>query len=416
MGRIDAYVGNRLFFIFATEPPTLLIIIATEPKIDTYVEMEPIETNQLSEDEFESEDFGEDESNEKPFDPSKVDVTITTPNLGALISRLDNDEIDLMPDFQRSSDLWSKQDQSRLIESILIRLPIPAFYFDACEDAKWQVVDGLQRLSAINNFVLKKNLVLKNLEFLTDYDGKKYDDLPRSLTRRIDEFQTSVYLIKPGTPLEMKYSLFNRINTGGLKLTPQEIRHAMSQSVRNGVASDFLTKIVSVGTFKKVVKNKSNRQAHQELVLRHMAFVLFGVDAYKSSLPKFLDLAMIKLGELEDSQLETLRNNFLDAMKVAFDIFGKDTFKRSLAAPTGNKVVNKPLFEAISVSFASINNSERQRLVECKVDFKESLKLMLKETKFVNSITRSTANTESVLTRFKMVRDLIENQLVKDLV
>ncbi|TXL16809.1 hypothetical protein BMR03_16275, partial [Methylococcaceae bacterium HT2] len=112
----------------------------------------------------------------------------------------------------------------------------------------------------------------------------------------------------------------------------------------------------------------------------------------------------------------TLRNNFLDAMKVAFDIFGKDTFKRSLAAPTGNKVVNKPLFEAISVSFASINNSERQRLVECKVDFKESLKLMLKETKFVNSITRSTANTESVLTRFKMVRDLIENQLVKDLV
>lgn len=416
MGRIDAYVGNRLFLIFATEPPTLLIIIATEPKIDTYVEMEPIETNQLSEDEFESEDFGEEESNEKPFDPSKVDVTITTPNLGALISRLDNDEIDLMPDFQRSSDLWSKQDQSRLIESILIRLPIPAFYFDACEDAKWQVVDGLQRLSAINNFVLKKNLVLKNLEFLTDYDGKKYDDLPRSLTRRIDEFQTSVYLIKPGTPLEMKYALFNRINTRGLKLTPQEIRHAMSQSARNGVASEFLTNIVSESPFKKVVENKSNRQAHQELVLRHMAFVLFEVDDYKSSLPKFLDSAMIELGKLEDSHLETLRNNFLDAMKVAFDIFGKDTFKRSLAAPTGNKVVNKPLFEAISVSFASINNSERQRLVECKVDFKESLKLMLKETKFVNSITRSTANTESVLTRFKMVRDLIENQLVKDLV
>ncbi|GFO74336.1 hypothetical protein BPLS_P0981 [Bathymodiolus platifrons methanotrophic gill symbiont] len=187
----------------------------------------------------------------------------------------------------------------------------------------------------------------------------------------------------------------------------------MSQSVRNGVASDFLTKIVSEGTFKKVVKNKSNRQAHQELVLRHMAFVLFGVDAYKSSLPKFLDLAMIKLGELEDSQLETLRNNFLDAMKVAFDIFGKDTFKRSLAEPTGNKVVNKPLFEAISVSFALINNSGRQRLVGCKVGFKESLKSMLKETRFVNSITLSTANTESVLTRFKMVHDLIEHQPLK---
>jgi hypothetical protein len=378
--------------------------------------MESIEANQLSEDDFEPEDLGEQESNEKPFDPSKVDVTITTPNLGALISRLDNDEIDLMPDFQRSPDLWSKQAQSRLIESILIRLPIPAFYFDAYEDAKWQVVDGLQRLSAINNFVLKKTLALTNLEFLTDYEGKKIDDLPRSLTRRIDEFQTSVYLIKPGTPLLMKYALFNRINTGGLKLTPQEIRHAMSQSVRKGIASQFLTKIVSGDIFKSVVRNKSNRLAHQELVLRHMAFVLFGVEGYKSSLPKFLDSAMIKLGQLEDGQLETLRNNFFDAMKVTFEIFGKDAFKRSLAEPTNNKVVNKPLFEAISVSLALIDSSERQRLVECKVDFRERLKLMLKDTKFVNSITLSTANTENVLTRFKMVRDLIRHQLIKDLV
>jgi len=380
------------------------------------VEMEPVETDQLREDGFEAEDFGEQESNEKPFDPSKVDVTITTPNLGALISRLDNDEIDLMPEFQRSPDLWSKQAQSRLIESILIRLPIPAFYFDAYEDAKWQVVDGLQRLSAINNFVLKKTLALTNLEFLTDCEGKKYDDLPRSLTRRLDEFQTSVYLIKPGTPLLIKYALFNRINTGGLKLTPQEIRHAMSQSVRKGIASQFLTEIVGKDIFKNVVSNKSNRQAHQELVLRHVAFVLFGVDGYKSSLPKFLDSAMIELGQLEDSRLETLRNNFLDAMEVAFDIFGKDAFKRSLAEPTGNKVVNKPLFEAISVSLALIDKSERLRLVECKVDFRESLKSMLKDTKFVNSITLSTANTENVLTRFKMVRDLIEHQLIKDLV
>lgn len=380
------------------------------------VKMEPIETDQLSEEGFEQEDFGEQESQDKPFDPSKVDVTITTPNLGALIARLDNDEIDLMPEFQRSPDLWSKQAQSRLIESILIRLPIPAFYFDAYEDAKWQVVDGLQRLSAINNFVLKKTLALTNLEFLTDYEGKKFDDLPRSLTRRIDEFQTSVYLIKPGTPLLMKYALFNRINTGGLKLTPQEIRHAMSQSVREGIASTFLTQIVHEDTFKNVVRNKSNRQAHQELVLRHVAFVLFGVEGYKSSLPKFLDLAMIKLGQIKDEELETLRNNFLDAMKVAFDIFDTDAFKRSLAETTGNKVVNKPLFEVISVSLASIDGSERQRLVECKEDFRESLKLMLKDTNFVDSITLSTANTENVLTRFKMVKHLIKQQLAKDLI
>ena len=127
---------------------------------------ESAESDLMRENDFEDEDFGEQENQEKPFDPSKVDVTITTPNLGALVYRLKNDEIDLMPEFQRSPDLWSKQAQSRLIESILIRLPIPAFYFDAYEDAKWQVVDGLQRLSAINNFVIKKTLALTNLEFL----------------------------------------------------------------------------------------------------------------------------------------------------------------------------------------------------------------------------------------------------------
>lgn len=197
---------------------------------------------ELDTDGFEKEDIGESiepEEREKPFDPKKVDVSITTPNMGVLIERLRHGEINLFPDFQRSADLWSKQAQSRLIESILIRLPIPAFYFDALVEDKWQVVDGLQRLSAIKNFVLDKSLSLTNLEFLQEYEGFFYDDLPRSLKRRIVEFQTSVYLIKPGTPLVMKYSLFNRINTGGLKLKAQEIRHAMSQSLNHGIASRF---------------------------------------------------------------------------------------------------------------------------------------------------------------------------------
>ena len=370
--------------------------------------------NELFEDEgFESEDLGEQDGISKPFDPNKVDVNISTPNLGALISRLQNDEIDLMPEFQRSPDLWSKQAQSRLIESILIRLPIPAFYFDAYEDEKWQVVDGLQRLSAINNFVIKKTLALTNLEFLTDYEGQKFDQLPRSLTRRIDEFQTSVYLIKPGTPTLIKYALFNRINTGGLKLTPQEIRHAMSQSVRQGIASKFLTNIVHQESFKQVVKNKSNRQSHQELVLRHMAFIMFGTRGYKSSLPKFLDSAMIHLGGLKEEALEELGRNFLDTMSLAYKVFGKDAFKRSLADPYGNKVVNKPLFEAISVSIGQLSLTERDILVENKKEFRSGLKSMLLDWTFINSITLSTANTESVLARFNMVENLISNILIE---
>jgi hypothetical protein len=261
--------------------------------------------------------------------------------------------------------------------------------------------------------VIKKTLALTNLEFLTDYDGKKFDELPRSLARRIDEFQTSVYLIKPGTPTLIKYALFNRINTGGLKLTPQEIRHAMSQSVRQGIASKFLTNIVHEDSFKQVVKNKSNRQAHQELVLRHMAFVLFGTQGYKSSLPKFLDLAMIKLGNTKDEVLDELGDTFFETINMTYEVFGKDAFKRSLADPLGNKVVNKPLFEAVSVSLAQLSKTERETLVKNKRNFKKGLKLMLKDSTFIDSITLSTANTESVLTRFNMLEELISDLLIE---
>ncbi|WP_293007433.1 DUF262 domain-containing protein [Nitrosomonas sp.] len=373
---------------------------------------------ELDKDGFEKEDVGEQEepvTQEKPFDPKKVDVSITTPNLRALIDRLKHEEIDLMPDFQRSSDLWTRQAQSRLIESILIRLPIPAFYFDALVDDKWQVVDGLQRLSAISNFVLKKKLHLTNLEFLTEYEGFSYDQLPRALQRRIDEFQTSVYLIKPGTPLVMKYSLFNRINTGGLKLTNQEIRHAMSQSINSGVASRFLSEIVKEELFCKMVGNNNNRMSYQELVLRHMAFILFSSDTYKSSLPKFLDSAMDELGRLGNEKRDSLRANFLASMKTAYDLFNNDAFKKTLAEPTHKKVVNKPLFEAVSVCLASIDDKARTRLTEQGDKFREEFKALLTDSVFHESISRSTANTDNVQMRFKMMKGIIEKFSGKDL-
>jgi hypothetical protein len=378
------------------------------------------EDNTLTEDEtdFEPEDFGEvDELDDsiEPFDPKKVDVSITTPNLGTLISRLEHDEINLMPDFQRSGDLWSKQLQSRLIESILIRLPIPAFYFDALADDKWQVVDGLQRLSAINNFVLKKSLNLTKLEFLHEYEGYSYSELPRPLQRRIDEFQTSVYLIKPGTPFLMKYSLFNRINTGGLKLNPQEIRHAMSQSVNKGAASSFLKDLVQSPEFKSVVVNRNYRMAHEELALRHITFSLYGTENYKSSLPKFLNQGMVQLGQVAERELSKLKHNFIASMNVAHNIFGKDAFKKSLAVPDHKKVVNKPLFESISVCLSKISDDERQLLIENCSSVISAFTTLLKDKEFDLSISKSTANTDNVHTRFREVRRVVDKLIQGEL-
>lgn len=366
-------------------------------------------------DDFEVEDTGLVEGSdeiEKPFDPKKVDVVVTTPALSTIIARLSHGEIDLMPDFQRSGDLWSKQMQSRLIESILIRLPIPAFYFDVISEEKWQVVDGLQRLSAINNFVVKKTLSLTNLEFLREYEGYKYDDLPRALKRRIEEFQTTIYLIRPGTPPEMKYSLFHRINTGGLKLTPQEIRHAMSQSTQSGLASNFLSSIVGQDQFIKVVGKNNRRMSHQELALRHLAFAIFGTDSYKSSLPKFLDLAMIKLSDLDSDTLNQYMERFLTSVELADAIFGEDAFRKSLI-PGQKRLVNKPMFEALSVCLSDLNKIDQKILLDNREQFRKEFADLLSDADFNETISRSTASTVHVLSRFKKVRDNV-NQFIEE--
>ena len=98
-----------------------------------------------------------------------------------LIERLKFKEIDMNPDFQRHADLWDNPKMSRLIESILIRFPLPAFYFDASDEDRWLIVDGLQRLSAIKKFVVDKKLKLSGLEYLEDFKGKGYDELPQDL-------------------------------------------------------------------------------------------------------------------------------------------------------------------------------------------------------------------------------------------
>jgi len=360
---------------------------------------------------IDEEDIG-DNLMDDPFNPSKIDIDTKSPTLSLLITRLKSNppEIDLYPDFQRRDDLWDPGKQSRLIESILISFPLPAFYFDGTDDNKWLVVDGLQRLSSLRNFMITKSLALHNLEYLKNLEGEYFDGLPRTLQRKIEETQIVAYIIKPGTPLNVKYNIFRRINTGGLVLEPQEIRHALNQ----GIPATFVAELAELQEFKKATEYKirSSRMLDREFITRFISFYLNDPETYKPDLNTFLNISMAQIASLSEQRRMKLKDDFTDAMTLANEIFGRWAFRKADLYPNYRKPINKALFEVWSVNLARLTQEQREIIIERKKEIlADFVKLIKNDNQFVRCITSNTGGKLEVSVRFGKIKSLINEYL-----
>ena len=306
----------------------------------------------------------------KPWDPKHIRITTKNFTIREVYSQIVEQELDLAPDFQRSF-VWKRNQQMRLIESILLGIPLPAFYFNQDNSGAQQVIDGVQRLTTIRLFMSDAlELISDDLQYLSALRGLRYSTLDPGTRRRFAATQLVAHVIEPQTPDEVKYDIFNRVNTGGSPLTAQEIRHCMSkQRSRN-----FLKSLVELRSFDEATTwafwdfnaehdriRDNRRMANREMALRFCAFknLKFEVYAQASSMDAFLLEYTRQIddtsAEEEDStqqRLNRLRADFDCAMKNAFFVLGSGAFRRWSLSAQRRGPINRAVFESQAIALA----------------------------------------------------------------
>jgi Protein of unknown function DUF262 len=341
----------------------------------------------------------------EPFDPALIDVQTRIMTVDLLLARLRRGVLDLAPDFQRNAGIWSSEAQSRLIESLLLRIPLPTLYAAESGEESWAIVDGIQRLTTIARFVdPDEPLKLSGLEYLP-YDGYEYKDLPGGLQTRINETELIIHLIRTGTPEPVKFNIFVRINTGGRPLTSQELRHALIP----GKARDLLRDLAESSTFRSATRNsvKPDRMADREMVLRFLAFRLTDPSAYKrGDLDAFLRQAMERLNASSDAEIQRLTGEFHRSMTAASFIFEEHAFRKRFHRQMGRLPINKALFETISVNLAEIGTNGLEQLFDGKSMVQDGIADLMDHGRFHQAISVGTGDVEKVRYRFAAVEAL----------
>lgn len=382
--------------------------MASQPKL-----YQQLSNQDLSDDlNFSQEEDNGDEPYETDkliYNPDEINIFTREPTIEQLLRRIDEAALDLAPDFQRHANIWKDDAKSRLIESILIRIPLPAFYIDATDEDKWLVVDGLQRLSALKQFMSDKTLRLCGLEYLTNFEGKNYDEIERRYQRRIEETQVTVYLIEKGTPPEVKYNIFKRINTGGLPMSPQELRHALNP----GKATKFLAKLATSDEFQQVTKLSKLRKMRmddREFILGFLAFTLTSYKDYRSEKRNlFLSKALSKVNNMSEPELQEIENDFKKAMVAAWNIFGKNAFRKISQHQTKMFPINKALFEVWSVNLSLLSDEQIDILKQHKENLIENFRNYVDSDRdFLTSISQA---AEKIEYRFMIIEQIIQEVL-----
>lgn len=309
--------------------------------------------------------------------------------------------LDVQPDFQRGF-VWNHAKQVALVESVLLRIPLPVIYLSEESEQQTLVIDGQQRLTTLFNY-MKDRFPLSDLGLLPELNGRRFSGLEPRLQRRFEDTAMTAFIIQPGSDPRIKFEVFQRLNQGAVELNAQEIRNCLYRGpgllmVKELAAPDALFR-AAAGP-----KRQFKRMRAEELVLRCLAFIDQGPEQYKGDLLTFLNTELSRLNTMPEHQRIALRERFERAIQITTAIFGENAFRRENPWTGGiSPALNAALMEVIVVGFASmlptdvdacLTRIDRPKLINRRDE-------LMHDDAFTEAITLSTGDRNSVKTRFQ---------------
>ena len=313
-------------------------------------------------------------------------------NVDSLVKRMTTGAF-YKPDFQREF-VWTQKQASRFIESLLMGLPVPGIFVYRLENNKHLVIDGLQRLTTLERFYKglfgTKEFVLQDVR--EPWENKSYRQLPEEDRLRLDDSIVHTTVFKQDHPDEDNqsvYEVFERINTGGLKLSPQEIRVCVSYVEDEKLSFVSLLRSLNENpNWRSIYGPKSARLKDQELILRFLAFN-HNADNYKRPLRNFLDTFMARNKTLTEATKQQFTTEFDRTVEVAVQALGQKAFRPE-------KTLNVAVYDAVMVGLA-------KRIQKGPIADKSLLarryETLLTDQSFIEAFKRSTADEQQIKTR-----------------
>lgn len=307
-----------------------------------------------------------------------------------VIRRMKQDRFVLDPDFQRGF-VWDKEKQSRLIESILMRIPLPVFYVAEDDQGRLIIVDGRQRLTTLQRF-FKGELKL-DLEDRPELHKKVFDDLEPRMQNRVEDCQLHFYIIDRAVPERARLDIFERVN-GGEVLSRQQMRNA----IYNGPATTFLREESETLLFKQATGGSLNSKSMQdrEFVNRFCAFSLLDRSTYKD-MDDWLARSLVELKKLSTEQFEDLRKKFRITLINNREVFGKHAFRKHKSPAGDRSLLNASLFDVMSVALSTVEVDAVKIHAEA---IRQSVYQLLDDQDFIKAITYSPNTPKQVRSRF----------------